>query len=159
MLFLLRPHPPAPSPCGEKGGVCWIVLKVFLRTMVTAFRPLKVPARKHKVLYARELRKSMTPAETLLWKALKGRGCAGVKFRRQVGIRDFVVDFCSLECRLIIEVDGGIHDAQQQYDAERDDMLRRWGFHILRFSNDAVVYDLSGVLTEIITTIGNLRSS
>jgi very-short-patch-repair endonuclease len=60
---------------------------------------------------ARELRKVMTPAEKMLWQQLRGRGLNGLKFRRQHPLGNLIVDFYCAEHRLVIEVDGGIHDA------------------------------------------------
>ena len=66
---------------------------------------------------AREMRHDPTPAESVLWEALRGRRITGFKFRWQHGIERFIVDFVCLESRLIIEVDGDIHDTQQDSDA------------------------------------------
>ena len=98
----------------------------------------------------RELRARPTPAEELLWRAIRGRQLDGVKFRRQHPIDPYVVDFCCLECRLAIELDGSVHETQRDYDAERDRWLRAAGYRVLRFPNDAVLLDLSSILEHIL---------
>ena len=108
-----------------------------------------MPISDHKIRFAKRLRKNMTEAEVLLWNALRGRKCNGLKFRRQVPIAWYVVDFLCMEKSLVIEVDGGIHDEQQQYDLEREEDLRNRGYYILRFSNEQVMNNLSDVLLKI----------
>jgi very-short-patch-repair endonuclease len=66
---------------------------------------------------ARELRTRQTPAESILWDALRGRRLAGLKFRRQHPIGTFVVDFCCPDRRLAIELDGPVHAEQREHDA------------------------------------------
>jgi very-short-patch-repair endonuclease len=100
---------------------------------------------------ARELRTRQTPAEELLWRAIRGRQINGLKFRRQHPIGPFVVDFCCPERRLAIELDGGVHDSQQDYDAERDRWLQAAGYRVLRFPNDAVMHNISSVLDRILS--------
>ncbi len=100
-------------------------------------------------MYARTLRIQMTDAEKILWEALRGRRCAGIKFRRQAPIKHFIVDFLSLEHSLIIEVDGPIHNQQKEYDRDREKVLQERGYTILRFTNKEIVERLDTVL-EII---------
>ena len=78
---------------------------------------------------ARELRHNATEAEQLLWECLRSRRLAGFKFRRQTPIGRYIVDFCCVEARLIVELDGGQHQDQQGYDAARDAWLRERGFN------------------------------
>jgi 5-methyltetrahydrofolate--homocysteine methyltransferase len=70
-------------------------------------------------------------------------------FRRQHPIGPYIVDFACHSARLIVEVDGEIHNQQQEYDAERDDCLRQLGFTVMRVTIDRVLTDLNGVLREI----------
>ena len=91
----------------------------------------------------------MTEAESILWNALRARKCGGLKFRRQVPIAWYVVDFLCMEKSLVIEVDGGIHDDQQQYDAEREEDLHSKGYRIIRFTNEQVMQNLANVLRQI----------
>ena len=78
------------------------------------------------------MRKAPTGAEAKLWQAIRKEQIRGVKFRRQVAIDRFIADFCSLELRLIIEVDGPIHQYTQQEDAIRQTFLESLGFEVLR---------------------------
>jgi very-short-patch-repair endonuclease len=97
---------------------------------------------------ARRMRGSPTPAERLLWAQLRRRAL-GVSFRRQQAIGRFIVDFCCLQARLVVEVDGPIHVEKAQSDAERDAFLAAEGFQVLRFSNDAVLHCLDDVIQSI----------
>jgi very-short-patch-repair endonuclease len=103
-------------------------------------------------LLARDLRKRQTPAEKALWKILRDRRLRGLKFRRQFPVDPFVADFCCHELRLVIELDGEIHAEAQQAarDRERDAHIRGLGFTILRFPNDRVFGDSSGVISEVL---------
>ena len=100
---------------------------------------------------ARELRKQMTPSEKILWESLKGKTLEGYKFRRQHPIKKFIVDFYCHELRLIIEVDGAVHDSldQNEYDCGRTFELEELGLKVLRFKNEMVINNLSFVLKEI----------
>ena len=95
------------------------------------------------------LRKRPTDAEQLLWKHLRMKQMEGLKFRRQQPIDSYIVDFVCFENRIIIEVDGGQHGAYSIKDGERDSHLRQHGFKVLRFWNNDVLQNASGVL-EII---------
>jgi very-short-patch-repair endonuclease len=101
------------------------------------------------VLAARQLRNAMTPAEEALWQAIRGRQVAGARFRRQHPIGPFILDFCCPEQRLVIEVDGAIHDGQQDYDAHRTLHLESYGYRVLRFRNEEVMHDLDSVIHRI----------
>ena len=98
---------------------------------------------------ARALRREMTPAEERLWKALRKHRQDGFHFRRQHPILRFVVDFCCTSRKLCIEVDGGIHDEQQERDAERTAVLEAAGYRVLRFRNEEVLGSLHLVVRRI----------
>jgi very-short-patch-repair endonuclease len=100
---------------------------------------------------AETLRKRATPAEALLWQALRGRACGGMKFRRQHAVGPFILDFYCPEARLVVEVDGEIHDSPdtQEHDALRSEHLERYGYRVLRVRNAEVISDLPGVLALI----------
>ena len=98
---------------------------------------------------ARALRKQATDAERLLWKHLRSRQLDGHKFRRQTPIGPYVVDFLSLEDRLVIELDGGQHADQNDKDQARSARLAGWGFRVLRFWNHEVLGNTEGVLQAI----------
>ncbi|HZW47612.1 MAG TPA: DUF559 domain-containing protein [Microvirga sp.] len=99
--------------------------------------------------FARNLRKTPTSAEDVLWQALRGRRCRGLKFRRQVPLLSYTVDFCCVERRLIVEIDGKQHEWYAEYDARRTQEIERHGFAIIRFTNGEVMSDLESVLTRI----------
>ena len=102
-----------------------------------------------KLQRARELRREMTPAENILWQALRGNKL-GVHFRRQQIISGFIVDFYCHQADLVIELDGGIHAEQKDYDAEREKVLSEMGLRTLRFSNNEVLENLPQVLKRIV---------
>lgn len=96
-----------------------------------------------------ELRKNMTEAEKVLWTALRDRRFREFKFRRQVPLDRFIVDFLCIPLHLVIELDGSIHDEQKEHDAEREMYLQQMGYQILRFRNDEVMRNLNSVLNQI----------
>lgn len=98
---------------------------------------------------ARELRGEQTPSEARLWHALRGRAAGGLKFRRQVPFGSYIVDFYCAEKKLVVEVDGGVHDDQVSYDAERTAWLESIGLKVIRVRNEDVMYRLDAVLDEI----------
>lgn len=98
---------------------------------------------------ARQMHHKPTPAEQVLWEALRGRASNGMKFRRQHAIDRFIVDFYCAEVNLIVEVDGSIHQYTQLEDKLRQEFLESLGLRVLRFSNDAVLKDLPSVLQQI----------
>ncbi|HEY1146652.1 MAG TPA: endonuclease domain-containing protein [Allosphingosinicella sp.] len=97
----------------------------------------------------RQLRRAMTDAETLLWTRLRSRQMGGFKFRRQMWLCGYIADFACLEARLVIEADGGQHDAAQGDDARRTAALAAEGYRILRFWNNDILANLDGVLLTI----------
>ncbi len=98
---------------------------------------------------ARRLRQQLTVAETILWQALRGRQLGGLKFRCQHPVGRFIVDFYCPSSKLVIEVDGDIHNQQQEYDQVRTEQLQAFGYTVLRFTNDEVIQDLPSVLSRI----------
>ena len=81
---------------------------------------------KEKLQRARELRRDMTTAEKLLWQELRANKL-GVHFRRQQVIQGFIVDFYCHKAALVVEVDGDIHDLQQEEGAKREEVSEKWG--------------------------------
>ena len=108
----------------------------------------------HLRIRARDLRRDATPAEALLWQWLRTRHITGLKWRRQHPIGRFIVDFYCAEQRLIVELDGSVHDSQIERDAERTEQLEREGYRVVRFPNAAVERDIEQVLVEIRAAIG-----
>ncbi len=96
-----------------------------------------------------ELRKEPTPAEAKLWSRLRNNQL-GVAFRRQHAIGPYIVDFCSPNPKLIIEVDGSQHLEQQEYDSERTAFLTANGYRVLRFWNSDVMNNLNDILGVIL---------
>lgn len=102
--------------------------------------------------YGRELRKESTAAEKLLWNHLRNRKLNGLKFRRQHPIDKFVVDFYCHEKKLVIELDGGVHDIKEnkEYDEARTSMLAGLGIYVIRVRNEEVIDNEKIVLKRII---------
>ena len=88
---------------------------------------------------AKELRQEMTPAERWLWEHIRNRRLGGFKFRRQHPVGQFVADFYCAEVRLILELDGGVHDEQQERDAVRSRDLQARGYRVLRLRNERIL--------------------
>ena len=102
-----------------------------------------------KLQRAKDMRRQMTPEEAMLWNALRTNNLHGHHFRRQQVIAGFIVDFYCHAARLVIEVDGPIHQQQGEYDAERDEIIAAHGLHILRFPNAEIRNNLPSVLARI----------
>ncbi|MGL3212886.1 endonuclease domain-containing protein [Bradyrhizobium sp. BR 1433] len=100
---------------------------------------------------AKQLRRTMTRAETLLWRHLKADRLAGLNFRRQAPIGSYIADFVAHACKLVVEVDGASHDFDERirHDERRDAWLESRGYRILRFTNDEVLKNLEGVVLSI----------
>jgi very-short-patch-repair endonuclease len=100
---------------------------------------------------AKQLRRTMTRAETLLWRHLKANRLAGLGFRRQSPMGNYIADFVSHSCKLVVEVDGESHDFEERI--RRDDRRDQWfasrGYRVLRFTNDDVTKNLEGVVMAI----------
>jgi len=107
---------------------------------------------KFKRSQARHLRHGLTDAELQLWQLLRSRQLAEVKFRRQVPLGSWIVDFVSFEHMLVIEADGSQH-VDSAHDQTRDADLRNRGFRILRFWNNDILGNAKGVLEQIMETI------
>lgn len=108
---------------------------------------------RHKVTpshraFARTMRADATRAEGLLWQQLRGKRMQGFRFRRQVPLDGYILDFICFEARLIVEVDGWQH-AENAGDVRRDRHFRDAGFTVLRFWNEEVTGSLDGVCRKI----------
>jgi len=99
---------------------------------------------------AKHLRRTMTRAETLLWRHLKAHRLAALGFRRQSPMGSYIADFVSHSCKLV-EVDGESHDFESRlrHDGRRDQWFASRGYRVLRFTNDDVVKNLEGVVVAI----------
>jgi very-short-patch-repair endonuclease len=101
---------------------------------------------------ARRLRREPTRAEVALWRALRERAVAGLKFRRQHPIDRYTADFACIQLKLVIEVDGGVHfwdDDRVLRDMARTEIIEARGWCVMRVSNKEVFEDLDGVLARI----------
>ncbi len=103
---------------------------------------------------ARSLRVNQTDAEYRLWLYLRNRALNNLKFRRQFPVGPFIVDFVCAEHMLIVELDGGQHDAQAAADARRTAFLEERGYRVLRFWNNDVLANTEGVLEVILNAVG-----
>lgn len=98
---------------------------------------------------ARSLRKNQTDAEQIIWLQLRAKRFLNYKFRRQFPIEPYIVDFICLDLKLIVELDGSQHIAQQTADLERTDFLNNRGFKVIRFWNNDVFNNLEAVLESL----------
>ena len=99
--------------------------------------------------FARYLRKNQTNAEQILWAELRNRKLDGWKFRRQVALASYIVDFFCADAKLTIELDGIVHEGQEAEDEARRVDLEKAGYFEIRFSNDDVAERLHRVIHEI----------
>jgi very-short-patch-repair endonuclease len=107
---------------------------------------------------AKQLRDHMTPTEKILWEKLKNKQICGVRFRRQHPIETFIVDFYCHAAKLVIEIDGGIHNKTKIYDAMRTEEIEKYDIFVLRYTNEEITANLNRVITDI-TTHTSLRIS
>jgi len=96
------------------------------------------------------MRRVMTPAEERLWEAIRNKQLRGLRFRAQHPVGRFVFDFYCPSCRLIVEVYGGIHDTQPEYDAARTEHLNLHGYCVVTCTNEEVFHELPKVLDRIV---------
>ena len=99
---------------------------------------------------AEELRRNQTPAEAKLWQCLRAGRLGGYHFRRQQVIDIYIVDFYCHDAGLVVELDGGVHFEQEEYDRERDKYLNEHGLRVLRFLNTQIDREFEMVLGMIL---------
>ena len=118
------------------------------------------------LLLARTLRKNQTPAEKVFWLNVRGRKFLGLKFLRQYIIQHseimgkksyFIPDFYCHEKRIIVEIDGGIHKNQVEYDQMREEILKEMGYWVIRFKNEEILNDWSDVAERLEAFIGKVE--
>lgn len=138
---------PGPSPRVEKG-----------KAKGAALVPEYTVSTPMQYELAKEMRKDHTEAEHKLWQELRNNKL-GIKFRRQHPIESYIADFIALQHNLIVEVDGGYYENEEQkiYDKERTKVLTEIGFKVIRFTNDEVINNISHVLTIIKAEIENKK--
>ena len=107
------------------------------------------------------LRKESTEAEKILWEKLRRKQVSGLKFRRQHALKYFIADFYCHKAKLVIEVDGGIHNQQQQKerDIARQNIISSWGIKVIRFTNDEVMNEIENVLEKIREATSSVKDS
>jgi very-short-patch-repair endonuclease len=104
---------------------------------------------------ARKKRKQPTEAENLLRQHLHNYKVLGYKFRRQHSIGQYIVDFYCAKARLVIEIDGPIHQYQKEEDAIRQEYLESLGLQVIRFSNDTILNNIDEVVKQITAFLTN----
>ncbi|MDD3019556.1 MAG: DUF559 domain-containing protein [Alphaproteobacteria bacterium] len=109
-------------------------------------------------LFSKELRAKQTEAEKLFWSKIRGRKFENVKFRRQVPLGNYILDFVCFDLRLVVEIDGGQH-CECQTDQFRDSFLEEEGFLVKRYWNNEVLGNIEGVLADLIEVATPLRKS
>jgi very-short-patch-repair endonuclease len=146
-------NPLTPSPQGEGETRFTGFLYFYSMVYISKSREylLHLDAVEGTFEKAHALRQNMTEAEKILWNELKNRKFMGLKFRRQHPIHRYIGDFYCHEKKLIIEVDGGIHDQEEinEHDLNRTAELDRLGISVIRFKNEQVFNQLDQVLHEI----------
>jgi ATP-dependent DNA helicase RecQ len=120
-------------------------------------RPLKRVANQTRDR-AKGLRFNATYPEQRLWSILCRRQLGGLKFRRQHPIEPYIIDFYCPSAKLAVELDGESHDGRHEYDAKREDFLRRLEIKIVRVLNDEVLNNLDGVAHFILQEAGQLST-
>lgn len=150
-----QPSPPAPLPAGEGCGA--------VTALPSSPRPLGEGTGVRAVVghyrggydfsgllkRARELRAQQTPAEKLFWELVRDRRFMGLKFRRQHQYGDYVLDFYCDACKLVVELDGEIHEDTKRHDHKRDAYLTSCGLHVLRFKNSELFESTQEVFDKI----------
>ena len=100
--------------------------------------------------HAKSMRRAATAPEQRLWFALRAKRFAAAKFRRQVVIGRFIVDFaCRSPAMVVVEIDGDTHATTDSYDADRTRQLEARGYRVIRFTNDEVMNNIDGVLLAL----------
>ncbi len=111
----------------------------------------RIHTKKELAAFRKELRNNLTPAEAFLWTHLKARKLDNKRFTKQHSIKNYIVDFYCASEKLIIELDGEVHNnaTTQEFDEKRTSFLNKMGFTVLRFENKMVFDNLPSVLKEI----------
>lgn len=132
-----------PDPSPKERGVGAETLPGYMNSSVDEWRTT--------LANAKALRHNPTPAEDAMWQAVRNRQIKNCKFRRQHPIAGFIPDFVCLDQKLIVEVDGGYHDAEQQkqFDAAREKWLAENGFRMIRFTNEEILEQMPMVVQKL----------
>ncbi|HEY4438422.1 MAG TPA: DUF559 domain-containing protein [Lelliottia sp.] len=109
--------------------------------------------------HAKNLRRKLTREERRLWYLLRSRRFSHYKFRRQHPVGNYILDFACCEARLAIEMDGGQHDENREYDQQRTDWLKQKGWTVIRFWNNELWHNEEAVLEKILNNLQMLLPS
>lgn len=112
-------------------------------------RKNRQPLRTH----AKTMRRVPTEAEKKFWWMVRDRRLGGYKFKRQYPIGRYIADFVCIEAKLIVELDGGQHAEQQEYDAKRDAFFNSEGFRVVRFWNPEFLKNQDGVARQLLALL------
>jgi len=104
--------------------------------------------------FARHLRKNQTDAETIFWQEVRNRRFKNLKFRRQVPVNHFTVDFLCESEKLIVEIDDSLHEDNKEYYAKRTEVLNTHGYRVIRFTNADIYEDIVAVLDRLFDFVG-----
>ncbi|MBL6853139.1 MAG: endonuclease domain-containing protein [Alphaproteobacteria bacterium] len=118
--------------------------------MVTEDRKSKRKAHALNRSRAREMRHNPVSMEEVFWDAVRNRKLGGFKFKRQYLIGNYIADFVCLEHRLVIELDGKLHEGREGYDAARDAFFRTKGFDVYRIMNEDMAHNFASVMSSIL---------
>ncbi len=105
---------------------------------------------------ARTLRRTMTDAEHAFWYRVRNRALGGHRFRRQQEVGPYIADFICKNAMLVVEMDGGQHGDQQEYDVRRTAFLQSQGYRVLRFWNHDVLTDIESVLEVVVGVLASV---
>ncbi len=134
------------TPPTPQGGLLNYLLDL---TMEEIEKAMYFGAKPETFEAARILRKNMTLSEKLLWEKLKLKQICGVRFRRQHPIDFFIVDFYCHEARLVVEIDGEIHNQRREYDDGRSAEMEKYFIKVIRFTNSEVESNIEWVINKI----------
>ena len=109
--------------------------------------------------YAKQLRRELTKEERRLWYLLRSRRFADFKFRRQHPVGNYILDFACCKTHLAIELDGGQHDENQEYDLQRSRWLNQKGWNVIRFWNNDLWNNEEAVLEKVLEILHTLQPS
>ncbi len=149
-MEFIHPRPFSPLPKRERG---WGRGSIWERDVRLGGQCEKMKRYPHYIIdLARKLRKQATPSEEILWECLRNRRLSGLKFKRQHHIDRYIVDFYCAEMKLVVELEGSIHEEKDQieYDDYRMKYLEGRGLCVMRFRNEEVVNSRETVLDTIL---------
>ena len=104
------------------------------------------------------LRKTSTESEKILWQYLRAKRFHNFKFFRQYGIGEYIADFYCSELKLVIELDGKIHDSHKEYDKVRDNFMKNLNILVVRFENKEIIDNIKNVLEKLEVLTSNKNS-